>query len=325
MRHTLITHIIDYIYKNQLIKPDSTIIIGLSGGPDSVFLLHVLCQLQDYYNIKLIAAHLDHGWRAESAEDAQFCRNLAAHLSIPIIIEHASQIKLTRKTHSLEEQGRYLRRTFFEQVAQTYQASAIALAHHADDQEETFFIRLLRGATIAGLAGIWPQNGLYIRPLLEVYKADILAYLAEHQISYTHDITNTSDKFLRNKIRNTLLPLLHSIDPRSRINFSKTIKHIQETESFLEQITQHAYRELQIGDNGTSMLNLEKLLQHDQFLIKRILVIWLCDNSVTFTISDKFLHEIIRFLRNKKSNMHSLHTTWRIHKKNQYIIILNQI
>lgn len=321
MHEQILTRITNYIEQHELIKPNEKIIIGLSGGPDSVFLLHVLHQLQDRYNLTLLAAHLDHEWRVESAQDAQFCKNLADKLKIPIIIERASQVTITKKTKSLEERGRLLRRKFFEKLALEHNAHKIALAHHADDQEETFFIRLLRGSTVTGLACMWPKSGLYIRPLLELSKSEILSYVTHENILFLTDPTNSSPLFLRNRIRAQVIPALRNCDARFSSNFAKTIEHIQETEQFLEQLTSNEYTGITRSQDGAIWLDYTKLLKLEKILQKRILIKWLCAVHVQFSLSDKFLDEIIKFLTHTKATTHAIHDQWHIIKKNGFAYI----
>jgi len=128
------------IKKESLIASNSTIIVGLSGGPDSVALLHILKELKPELNLHLIAAHLDHGWRPESVKDAQFCSQLCRQWGVRLITQKLSEIKSRAKFNgSREEFARRMRRQFFEDLMHEHGASAIALGHHADDQIETFF------------------------------------------------------------------------------------------------------------------------------------------------------------------------------------------
>lgn len=142
---SLVDTVAHFIAQHDLITPNRTIIVGLSGGPDSVCLLSLLKKLASSYEITVIAAHLDHGWRTQSGQDAAFCKEFAESLGVTYIQAHASEIKLTKPYNgSKEEQGRMLRRQFFETVAADTNAHAIALAHHQDDQQETFFLRMIR-------------------------------------------------------------------------------------------------------------------------------------------------------------------------------------
>src|SRR5579872_4562008 len=235
----LFQRINSYISQHNLIPPNSTIILGLSGGPDSVFLAHLLADMQKKGLCTVIAAHLDHQWRTDSANDVQFCQALAEQLGITFVSTSIDNLSLSVKFNgSKEEMGRRMRRHFFEQVKNEHEAHAIALAHHADDQQETFFIRLLRGASLTGLTGMKPHHGDYIRPLLEISKAEILDYLTAHQITYLIDPTNESDAYLRNRIRNTVIPALTATDNRFSANFMATLHRLQETEEFLDHLTE---------------------------------------------------------------------------------------
>ncbi len=318
----IIDSINSFIKKHQLITPSSTIIIGLSGGPDSVFLTYILHYLKDSYNLKLIAAHLDHEWRSNSAQDVIFCTQLCAQLDIPFISKKASQLNITiKKTGSKEEMGRILRRTFLEEAAQAYNANAIALGHHLQDQEETFFIRLIRGTTLSGLTSMRPKAGLYIRPLLETNKTDIVQYLQNNSIEYLTDPTNCSLDYLRNRIRMKVLPALQETDVRFDANFLRTIHSLQETDDFLYKLTLDTYTKIIMDNEGIPYLNLQSLLALDNFLQKRVLLYWLIQEQVPFELTEKLLKEIQRFLVQKKSNQHTLHQQWAIVKKQGLVSI----
>lgn len=303
------------IKDNNLLSPGMTIILGLSGGPDSVFLLHVLVQLKETYNLTIIAAHLDHGWRENSEEDRDFCKTLADKLGIKFVSCHARDIVINKKVNgSREEHARNLRRQFFESTALQYNAHAIALAHHQDDQHETFFIRLLRGTGITGLAGMRLQHGLYIRPLLPITKKDILEYLTNNNINYLTDPTNTSDLFLRNKIRNSVVPTLLTCDSRFTASLERTLENLQETDLFLKELTTKTFNTVTTTQDNQLLLDIKAFLELDPFLQKRVLLEWLCTVQVFFTPSSSFFYEILRFLKESSSITHTMHSSWSILK-----------
>lgn len=310
----LIASVNAYIQKQQLIQQNSTIVVGLSGGPDSACLLSILKNLQQNYGLTLIAVHIDHQWRSNSADDARFCEALAASLSLPFHCIKASEVMLTKKYNgSQEEMGRALRRQALESLSKEYNAHAIALAHHADDQQETFFLRMIRGASIAGLASMRPKQGIYIRPLLQIHKSDILDYLTKENLTYVVDSTNENDAFLRNALRHTVLPALKECDTRFDKNFFKTLAHIQQTDEFLVRHTARLFEEVTHTTDVQLWLNYEKLLAADPFMHHPLLIQWLCTMRVPFTPSTAFLNEIVRFFRNQ-SKTHVLTTTWIIEK-----------
>jgi tRNA(Ile)-lysidine synthase len=317
--HNLIEQIWNFSQAHKLLPPGSRVVLGLSGGPDSVFLLNFLADLVNKKIITLVAAHLDHEWRAESAKDALFCQTIAQALGIKFISTKASELNLPFKREgSREELGRKMRRYFFEKVCAEEQANCIALAHHLQDQEETFFIRLLRGTTLTGLSGMWPKYGLYIRPLLETNKKDIIHYLESHGISYLIDPTNIERSYLRNRIRNTVIPTLQETDERFDINFLKTIHHLQKAEKFLEQLTQETFNKVTQQENGKYILMLTLFNQLDSFLQKRVILHWLITEKVPFKPSEGLLNEILRFAQGPDSKKHEIHRFWiLVKKKNQ--------
>ncbi|MBN1549638.1 tRNA lysidine(34) synthetase TilS [Candidatus Babeliales bacterium] len=303
-----------FIKNNQLIKDRETIVLGLSGGPDSIFLLHLLAEYYKKGTIKLIGAHLDHQWRTDSGKDTEFCKESCNELNVPFVSATAASLNLNLKKGSKEEQGRIMRRYFLETVAYEHKAQLIALAHHAQDQQETFFIRLIRGTTLSGLTGMRPQYGAYIRPLLETNKSDILKYLDDHKIAYLTDPTNVSDEYLRNRIRKRVMPALQECDSRFDQNFTRTMYNLQASEQVLEQLTLGTFQQLASKKNDGYQLTYKTLLQLHPYLQKRILMFWMIVERVIFTPTDTFLDEIIRFLLQPTSKAHTLHQTWKLVK-----------
>lgn len=304
-----------FIKKEQLIIADSTIIIGLSGGPDSVFLAHFLANLQKEYNLRLIAAHLDHEWRTESFKDIQFCQQLCDNLGIKLVSQKISDLGLTLKFNgSKEEIGRKARRFFLEKVRAQMNAQAIALGHHAQDQQETFFIRLLRGASLSGLTAMKPKEGVYIRPLLHTHKADIVAFLKSNAMPYIIDPSNESDIYLRNRIRSNVIPALKLCDARFDANFMTTMQRLQETESFLDELTQHTFQAI-ATHTDLWRIDCAQLIALHPSLRYRILLHWFCQEQIPFIPSQSFFDEIIRFLNSPASRKHTLHTHWVLVKK----------
>lgn len=299
----------------QQIPPNSTLIVGFSGGPDSVFLLTLLHELAPKLHLKLIAAHLDHQWRQESAKDALWCKNFCNQRNIAFETEVASNLKFdTKYNGSQEELGRKLRRFFFEQLAKKYQAHNIVLAHHGDDQIETFFIRLARGASIAGLCGIKKVDGLYLRPLLTVSKQEILDYLHQHTIDFLIDPTNADSKYLRNRIRQNLIPTLYQTDPRFLQNIQNLMIHLQKTDDFLKQKMFEILEPIKLKKSIQilSFLNLHEIMQ------QQILMHLFIENNIALTPSSALFEEILRFLKNGKNHSHQVHKNLTIIKQGDY-------
>lgn len=187
----------------------STLTVALSGGSDSVVLLHLLKELPER-SFHLEAAHVEHGIRGEqSRRDLEFCRALCARWEIPLHIFEGDAPALAKEQGmSLEEAARALRYGFLDRFADGRQHFC-ATAHHREDQAETFFINLYRGSGSAGLSGIKPRRGGYLRPLLEVEKSEILSYAEAQGLEYVSDETNEDTAYLRNFLRHEILPLLN--------------------------------------------------------------------------------------------------------------------
>jgi tRNA(Ile)-lysidine synthase len=325
MTTPLFNRITTFAAHHNLLPAGTAVILGLSGGPDSLFLLHYLAPLHTAGTIKLIAAHLDHEWRADSAMDVEFCRRATATLGVPFVASTITELGIEVKNNgSQEELGRAMRRAFFERVRTEHNADVIALAHHADDQQETFFIRLLRGASLAGLTGMKPRHGAYIRPLLEISKADIVAWLETHGIAYLTDPTNRSDNYLRNRIRKYVLPALQESDARFTHNFERTLEQLQQTEAFLEHLTQETFANISTFDNNTHRITINQFLKLHGVLQQRILLHWLCAAKVAHTPSQGFFNELIRFIKYPAPGTHAISTQWNLVKKGGYLWLEKQ-
>lgn len=286
------------------------VIVGLSGGPDSVFLLHFLHSLKNH--ITLTAAHLNHGWRQQADRDERFCKTLCNSLNIPFTSAHANDLTLSLKpSGSKEAMGRKLRRHFFAEVKSQLDADYIALAHHQQDQQETFFLRLIRGCSLEGLTGMRPVCGPYIRPLLATSKHDILQYLHERNISYVIDHTNQSDSYLRNRIRNHVIPALQRVDPRFDHKFDTTLTTLTQENRLIQALTKQAFQDVFTSNTGDA----DKFLALDPILQKRVLIEWLCQEKVPFCPSTAYLEEITRFLAYNHGGAHQISQTWTIKKK----------
>ncbi len=189
--------------------PGEALVVGLSGGADSVALLDALALLRGPRRLRLVAAHLDHGLRPSAAEDAAFCRALCARLGVPLREGRADvRARAAREGRGLEDAARRERYAFLRRVAREEQAGVVAVAHTRDDQAETLLLRLLRGAGAAGLAAMRPRRGRLLRPLLDVPRDEVIAHLRARSLEWREDPTNADPAHLRNRVRHELLPYL---------------------------------------------------------------------------------------------------------------------
>lgn len=216
---------------SQYIKPYDVIIVAVSGGPDSVFLLHALAEFSKKTPCKIIVAHVNHGIRGHDADkDEKFVKNLAKKNGLKFEV-HC--VKLVGKS-ALEEKGRQIRRNFSEKLLKKYHAKWILTGHTQDDNIETIIFNFLRGSGLTGLAGMKEKNGFYLKPLLEISKKEILEFLRKNKIKFCIDETNADIHFRRNFIRKKLLPDFEKINPSFRATLLRNSKIFRELDEFIK-------------------------------------------------------------------------------------------
>ena len=200
------------------------VVVGLSGGGDSVALLDAIVTLQESRGVRAIAAHLDHGLRPDSADDAGFCRSLSERLGVTFRSAVADvRARAASERGGIEQAARRERYEFLYAVRRETGAAAIAVAHTRDDQAETLLLRLLRGAGATGLGGMRPRRGRIVRPLLGVSRAEVRAHLRARGLGWREDPTNTDLKRVRNRIRHELMPYLEArFNPALREGLART-------------------------------------------------------------------------------------------------------
>lgn len=247
-----------YISDNNLLVGGDTVIVAVSGGADSVALLDILVNLKEL-DLRLIVAHVNHMLRGDESEtDADFVWKLARNYQLPFELHTVNVLELSAKEKlSLEMGGRLARYACLDEVAARFNANAIALAHHADDQAETVLMRLLRGAGTTGLAGIPNKSAdRYVRPLLTCWRKEIEKYLEMKNISYRTDSTNVELDFLRNRIRHELLPYLKTFNPRVNDRLAATAEILAADENLLDDITGKTFSRLAKVTDNEVMLDL---------------------------------------------------------------------
>ncbi|MCE1227490.1 MAG: tRNA lysidine(34) synthetase TilS, partial [Geobacteraceae bacterium] len=264
--------LLEAIQRFNLCQPGDCLIVGVSGGADSVALLDTLATLPDF-PLTLIVAHLNHCLRGhESDGDQQFVQQLADCYQLPCELRQVDVRQLAQQQRiSLEEAGRTARYAFFNELRTRYRASAIAVAHHSDDQAETLLLRLLRGAGTTGLAAMAPINQAgIIRPLLGISRQELRAHLADRQLTFREDSSNTDQAYQRNRIRHELLPLLQEYNPAITQRLSATASLLGEDETLLLHCTETAFRQLSRSGAGWSALSRKELGQQPRPLRLRL-------------------------------------------------------
>ena len=236
-----------YINRYNLIAEGEKIILALSGGIDSMVLADLLLKTK----VEFVAAHCNFHLRGDESDgDDWFVRKFAEKRGIQCHVKHFETEKYAAKFGiSIEMAARDLRYAWFEQLRQQLGYDKIGVAHHADDQAETFFINLLRGAGLNGLKGMKPQNGVIIRPLLWASREQIRKYAVENQISWREDHTNAESVYLRNKIRNQLLPAFDELHPEARQGLYKSLEHLASENGLYRELLQEKLHQI-IKCNG---------------------------------------------------------------------------
>jgi tRNA(Ile)-lysidine synthase len=235
------------IRKHGLFPTGARVLVAVSGGADSVALLHVLRVLERRGLLTLAGiAHLNHQLRGGDADaDEQFCRDLAARESLPIEVGHADVAHLAATRHqTIEHAARTARYAFLEGAADRLGADVIAVGHTLDDQAETVLLRLFRGAGLRGLSGIRPRAGRVVRPLLDVRRAELRRYAAAHDLTFRDDVTNRDTRMARNRIRLEVLPWLEQHAPGLPPVLARLAALAREDEDYLSRQALACYERL---------------------------------------------------------------------------------
>jgi tRNA(Ile)-lysidine synthase len=237
------------------------VVVAVSGGPDSVALLHILHALKEVYGINLHAAHLDHGLRGdESAEDMEFVVSLCEGLSIPLTTASENVAEIAKEGGlSVEAAARKARYAFLEKVLAETGSKKIATGHSANDQAETVLINLLRGAGLAGLSGMKPaMEGGVVRPLIEAKKSEIMAYLEQKSIAYRTDSSNADTRFERNRVRSELIPFIEKeFNPAIVDSLARTASVFSMVYDFFREEVDKSMRTAVRSQEGRVTVNLE--------------------------------------------------------------------
>lgn len=262
------------IAKYRMLEFGDKVVVGVSGGADSVTLLHILDQLKEEYQLSLWIVHLNHMFRGQEArEDAEFVAQLGAALGVPAFIEEVDVPQLMKETGlSAQLAARQARYLFYERIIAQVGAQKIALGHHGDDQAETILMRFLRGAGEDGLAGIPPVRGKIIRPLLEATRREIEEYCSLHHLDFRTDYSNLKTIYLRNKIRLELLPLL---EEEYNSNIRQTLVRLgdvfREDSNYLQKKALTTLQQVVVQEEDSQLvINWEKLVCHPKAMQRRI-------------------------------------------------------
>ena len=311
----LFREILNINKKYNLIESNDIIVVGFSGGPDSVFLVEMLKKLQHFFNFKIYLVHINHLLRGEDADsDENFSFEYAKKNNLEIFIKRIPVKEIVKEVgKTLEEVGREERYKFFSEIYEKVGATKIATAHNKDDQIETFLFRLIRGTSLQGLEGIKIKNNNVIRPISEIYKKDILEYLNKNEIQYKIDKTNFENEFTRNSIRLDLIPF---IEERYNIKFKDKIF------SLIKEIRENNQNNsLNLSDytDSENRIILEKTKFLSNFDKKNLLSLFL--NKKNIEVNRNKIDEISSLIKSNGTKKIDLDKSYRIVKDYTYLYI----
>lgn len=288
----------DFIKKYNLIEDGDKIVLGVSGGPDSICMLDILYKLsnENLIDFKLYVAHINHGLRENANIDEMFVQNFCNDINIKCFIKHADikqEAEIQKK--GLEETGRIIRYEFFNEIMKKVGANKIAIAHNNNDNAETMIMNLLRGTGTRGLIGIEKISGRYIRPLIDFKREEIEEYLKLNNIQSRHDESNDENIYTRNKIRNIVIPYIKKEFNPNIIDTMKRLSEIvREEENYLKMQTEITYNQICLHENNVTtdynkkskaeiIIDLKKFNCLDKVMQKRI--VFLAINKLFGTVN----------------------------------------
>ena len=278
-KKNLVNKVIETIKKYHLIETNDKLVLGVSGGPDSISMLDILFKIKQNKQIQFdfVVAHVNHMIREEAGEDEQYVKNYCMKNDIKFYSKSIDVQKMANTNKiGTEEAGRNARYAFFDQILQEIGGNKIAIAHNKNDKVETIIMNELRGCGISGLKGIEPKREKYIRPLIECERKEIEQYCKENDIEPRIDQTNFENIYTRNKIRNIVIPY---IEKEFNPNIIKTIDRLSELvteqEAYIETQVEKVYQEILIEENKNKyiLLDLKKFNKQEK-VIKSNLILY---------------------------------------------------
>lgn len=317
----------NFAFHNKLFFRGEKILIGISGGPDSICLSRVFLKLQKHFDLELALLHVNYGLRGEESEkDEEFVREFARENGLELkVVQFKETQSLSSdgsgKKENLEAQMRDFRYAQFEQLAKEEGFARIALAHNADDQVETFLMNLFRGSGAKGLSAMKPKRGKIIRPLLFVSKKEILAYLEKDGQKYRTDESNFDERFLRNKIRHKLIPILEEYSPQLRDRILQVTANLCDESGVVEEIVEKKYNKIVQNNKGKYLVLTSELVKCSlgmrKLLFRRILK---SIKGELRNVSTNNFFEFNKILESEKSkNQHCSMNGTRIERRGEEI------
>ncbi len=276
INNIILERILKFINEYQLIKSGEKVVLGVSGGPDSIFMLDTLRKLKENKKLdcELVVAHVNHMIREEAIDDEQYVLDYCKKNNIECYAKRIDVQKYANNNKvGTEEAGRILRYEFFDEILEHTNSQKIAIAHNKNDKTETIIMNLLRGAGLTGLKGIEPiRNNKYIRPILEMERNEIEEYCEYNSLNPRIDKTNFENTYTRNKIRNIIIPYIKDeFNPNIIDAIDRLSQVVTEDEAFLDEITREELNKIIINKNSNEIvLDLKEFNTLNKVIQKRI-------------------------------------------------------
>ena len=317
------------IKEENLIQKKDKIVVGVSGGPDSITLLECLNKYKEKLEIEIIVAHINHLIRKDSTEDEQYVENICKKMNIRCYIKRENVLNIAKNEKiETEEAGRKVRYEFFDEILKKEKANKIAIAHNMNDNAETILLNLLRGTGLNGLEGIQPMEyNKYIRPLINISRKEIEEYVEKNKLKPKIDYTNKENIYKRNKIRNELLPYLKKINPNIVESLSRLSKIVKEENTYIKKETEKIYDNIKIKDEknlGKIELDIKEFNKLE-IAIKKNLIIKCIEETIgdSRNIEKINIDDIIKVCSNNIGNKYILpNKKIKILIKNKKIIFI---
>ena len=253
------------IREYNLIEKNDSIVVGVSGGPDSMTLLSILLKLKEEFNLKIYVAHVNHMLRENAIKDEEYVKEFCEKNNIEMFIKKANISEIAKKEKiGFEEAGRNARYNFFEEILKNTESNKIAIAHNINDKVETIIMNTLRGSGVSGLKGIEPKRKKYIRPLIEIERHEIEKYCIENEINPRHDESNDDNTYTRNKIRNIIIPYIRNeFNPNIIKTLNRLSEIIKEEDEYVQSKTEKIFKEILLT-NEKNKIELDPRKFNDQ-------------------------------------------------------------
>lgn len=295
-------------FLKKLLKQNDTIVVGVSGGADSMCLLSILKSLKEEYNLNLICAHVNHNLRKESVHEYEFVKKFCEENDI--IFEYKTlEYKENKFTESIGRKKRY---DFFNSLINKYSGNYLMTAHHGDDLMETILMRIVRGSNLKGYVGIpiISENKKYklVRPLLNVSKEDIYEYLKNNNIKYMEDASNKDERYTRNRYRKHLLPFLKKEEKNVHLKFLKFSKELEKYNNYINKVIKSKIDKIYINNE----IKIDEFLKEDIFIQEKIIeyVIEEIQKKDILDISDNQFKELMKILKNNQNGQINLNNNY---------------